>query len=161
MDANNFSILWTEESWVGNKTLVYIIPTKGTVSIWNKNHQSHNLILLKDKWNNISISYQKKTKQQKKKQLALEKHWVSSVLSHGGLTGRSSVKPRGHRVAVRMLERRLRNHAGFFLFVWTWGGVYGCGRLISMDWTCVPPSSWRRKESKGEEEANENTSLAF
>lgn len=62
MDANNFSILWTEESWVGNKTLVYIIPTKGIVSIWNKNPQTHNLILLKEKWNNISISDQKKTK---------------------------------------------------------------------------------------------------
>ena len=62
MDAKNFSILWTEESWVGNKTLVYIIPTNGTVSKWNKNHQSHNLILLKEKWNNISISYQKKKK---------------------------------------------------------------------------------------------------
>ena len=61
MDANNFSILWTEEWWVGNKTLVYIIQTKGTVSKWNKNHQSHNLILLKEKWNNISVSDQKKT----------------------------------------------------------------------------------------------------
>ena len=90
MDANNFSVLWTEESWVGNKTLVYIIPTKGIVSIWNKNPQTHNLILLKEKWNNISISDQKK-----QKQLALEKYSMSSVLSHGGLTGRSSVKSRG------------------------------------------------------------------
>ena len=72
-------------------------------------------------------------KKKKKKELSLETYGVSSVLSQAGLTGRSSVKPRAHRVAVRMLERRLRNHAGFFLFVWTWGGVYRCGRLISMD----------------------------
>ena len=62
MDANDFSILWTEESWVANKTLLYIIPTKGIVSIWKKTPQTHNLILLKEKWNNISISYQKKKK---------------------------------------------------------------------------------------------------
>ena len=157
MDANNFNILWTEASWSGNKYLTPHYPNQGNRLYlkWTPS-KTHNLILLKKKWNSISIS-----DQEKKKELSLETHGVSLVLSQVGLTGRSSVKPRGHRVAVRMLERRLRNHAGFFLFVWTWGGVYGCGRLISMDWTCVPPSSWRRKESKGEEEGNENTSLAF
>ena len=69
---------------------------------------------------------------EKAKQLALEKHQVSSVLLQNRLTGRSSVKPRGHRVAVRTLVRWLRNHSGGSLFVWTWNGVCVCGRLISM-----------------------------
>ena len=136
MDANNFSILWTEESWVGNKTLVYIIPTKGTVSIWNKNHQSHNLILLKEKWNNISISYQKK------KNSLPWRNTESLLCCHmvGWLAG-PQWSLEGHRVAVRTLVKLFRNHAGGFLFVWTRGGVSRCGRLLSMRWTCVHPSS--------------------
>ena len=140
MDANNFNILWTEASWFGNKYLTPHYPNQGNCLYLKQTpSKTHNLILLKKKWNSISISDQRKEK--KKKELSLETYGVSSVLSQAGLTGRSSVKPRAHRVAVRMLERRLRNHARFFLFVWTWGGVYRCGRLISMDWTCVPPSS--------------------
>ena len=137
MDANNFSILWTEEWWVGNKTLVYIIQTKGTVSIWNKNHQSHNLILLKEKWNNISISYQKK-----KKNSLPWRNTESLLCCHmvGWLEG-PQWSLEGHRVAVRTLVKLFRNHAGGFLFVWTRGGVSRCGRLLSMRWTCVHPSS--------------------
>ena len=138
MDANNFSILWTEESWVGNKTLVYIIQTKGTVSKWNKNHQSHNLILLKEKWNNISISYQKK----KKKNSLPWRNTEFLLCCHmvGWLAG-PQWSLEGHRVAVRTLVKLFRNHAGGFLFVWTRGGVSRCGRLLSMRWTCVHPSS--------------------
>ena len=45
----------------------------------------------------------------------------------------SSVKPTGHKVTVRTLVRWLKNHSRGFLFVWTWGGVYSCGTLVSMD----------------------------
>ena len=137
MDANDFSILWTEESWVANKTLLYIIPTKGIVSIWNKNPQTHNLILLKEKWNNISISYQKK----KKKKSLPWRNTESLLCCHivSWLAG-PQWSLEGHRVAVRTLVRLLRNHSGGLLFVWTCGGVSRCGRLISMRWTCVHPS---------------------
>ena len=136
MDAKNFSILWTEESWVGNKTLVYIIPTKGTVSIWNKNHQSQlnsteremeQYFYLRPEKNKNSLPW-------RNTQCLLCCHMV------GWLAG-PQWSLEGHRVAFRTLVRLFRNHAGGFLFVWTWGGVYGCGRLISMKWTCVHLSS--------------------
>jgi hypothetical protein len=136
MDANNFSILWTEESWVGNKTLVYIIPTKGTVSIWNKNHQSQ------------LNSTEREMKQyfylipKKKKNSLPWRNTESLLCCHmvGWLAG-PQWSLEGHRVAVRTLVKLFRNHAGGFLFVWTRGGVSRCGRLLSMRWTCVHPSS--------------------
>ena len=135
MDANNFSILWTEESWVGNKTLVYIIPTKGTVSIWNKNHQSQ------------LNSTEREMKQYfylipKKKKSLPWRNTESLLCFHkvGWLAG-PQWSLEGHRVAVRTLVKLFRNHAGGFLFVWTQGGVSRCGRLLSMRWTCVHPSS--------------------
>ena len=125
------------------------ISTKGIVSIWNK--QPHNLILLKEKWNNISIKIRRKTKQNslpwRNTQSLLCCHMV------GWLAG-PQWSLEGHRVAVRTLVRLCRNHSGFFLFVWTRGGVYGCGRLISMDWHYIHPSFL-------EEEGNENRALTF
>ena len=138
MDANNFSILWTEESWVGNKTLVYIIPTKGTVSIWNKNHQSQ-LNSTEREMKQYFYLIQKKIKN---KNSLPWRNTESLLCCHmvGWLAG-PQWSLEGHRVAVRTLVKLFRNHAGGFLFVWTWGGVYGRGRLISMKWTCVPLSS--------------------
>lgn len=92
MDANNFNILWTEASWFGNKCLTPHYPNQGNCLYLKRTpSKTHNLILLKKKGNNISILDQKK----KKKKLSLETQGVSSVLSQVGLTGRSSVKPRG------------------------------------------------------------------
>ena len=83
MDANNFNVLRTEASWVGNKTLILYSPNQGNCLYleWTPSN-THNLILLKEKWTNISISNQKEKKHQiASQQLALETHGVSSILS--------------------------------------------------------------------------------
>ena len=86
IDVNNFNILWIEASWVGNKSLTPLCLSQGN-HLYLKRTPSkiHNLILLKKKGNNISVSDQKK----KINKLALETH---GVLSWGGLTDRSLVK---------------------------------------------------------------------
>ena len=63
MDANNFNILWTEASWSGNKYLTPHYPNQGNRLYlkWTPS-KTHNLILLKKKWNSISISDQEKKK---------------------------------------------------------------------------------------------------
>ena len=77
-DASNFNILWTEASWLGNKTLTSYSPSQGNhLYLKRTPSTTHSLILLKEKWTNISFS------DQKKKKLALEIHKVSSVLSQG------------------------------------------------------------------------------
>ena len=61
MDANNFNILWTEASWFGNKYLTPHYPNQGNCLYLKQTpSKTHNLILLKKKWNSISISDQKK-----------------------------------------------------------------------------------------------------
>ena len=152
MDANNFNILWTEASWVGNKTLTPQYLNQGNcLNLKQTTSKTHNLILLKEKWNNISIKIRRKTKQNslpwRNTQSLLCCHMV------GWLAG-PQWSLEGHRVAVRTLVRLCRNHSGFFLFVWTQGGVYGCERLISVDWHYIHPSFL-------EEEGNENRALTF
>ena len=63
MDANNFNILWTEASWFGNKYLTPHYPNQENRLYlkWTPS-KTHNLILLKKKWNSISISDQEKKK---------------------------------------------------------------------------------------------------
>ena len=93
MDGNNFNILWTEALWVGNKTPTPQYLNQGNCLYLKQTPSKiHNWILLKEKWNNISISDQKENKTI---QFALEKHPVSSVLSQAELTDRFSVKSRG------------------------------------------------------------------
>ena len=47
-----------------------------------------------------------------------------------------------HRVAVRTLVRLLRSHSGVFFLMGTWGGVYACGRLMTMGWAAIESSSF-------------------
>lgn len=67
MDANNFNILWTEASWSGSKYLTLHYPNQGNRLYlkWTPS-KTHNRILLKKKWNSISISDQKKKIKNKK-----------------------------------------------------------------------------------------------
>ena len=86
MDANNFNVLWTEASWVGNKTLTPYSPNqRNRLYLERTPSNTHNLILLKG--NEPIFLFQTRKKRNTKQlsqQLALETHGVSSVLSQGG-----------------------------------------------------------------------------
>ena len=153
MDANNVNILWTEASWVGNKTLTPHYPNQRNCLYLKWTHsKTHKFILQKEKWNNTSIPDQNKKKN-------MPWSYMESLLScHklGWLSG-PQWNLEGHRVAVRRVVRLHRNREKrknslfFFKFVWTWCGVYGYERLVSMGWTCVHPSSLEEegKERRG------------
>ena len=127
MDANNFNILWTEASWVGNKTLTPHYPNQRNCLYLKWTHsKTHKFILLKEKWNNTSISDQNKKKN-------MPWSYMESLLScHklGWLSG-PQWNLEGHRVAVRRVVRLHRNREKrkkqvFLIFVnmgwcvWIW-----------------------------------------
>ena len=63
MDANNFNILWTEASWIHNKTLIPHYPNQGNYLYLKQTpSKTHNLILLKEILSSISNSDQEKKK---------------------------------------------------------------------------------------------------
>jgi len=134
--------------------LLHTFPIKGIIYIWNEHPRIHIINSIKKEMNQYFYLRPGKNKQTASQQLALETRGIFSVLSQGGWLAGPQWKLEGHREAVRTPVRLLRSHAGGFLCVWAWPGVHGCGRLISMGWTCLHPSSseeegtWRRGGKK-------------
>ena len=139
MDANNFNILWTEASWVGNKTLTPHYPNQGNhLYLKQIPSKAHILILLIEKWNNIPSDQGKQTKKQKNN---LPWSTESLLSSHmvGWLAG--SVKSRGTQSnCYNTGEAVQESFRGFSLCVdmgwcvWMW-------EVNKQGWTCVHPSS--------------------
>ena len=134
MDAKNFNILWTEASWVGNKTLTPHYPNQGNhLYLKQIPSKAHILILLIEKWNNIPSDQGRQTNKQTNKKTACLGGTLSLFCPlTWWVHWQVQWSLEGHRVTVITLVRLFRNNSGGFLFVWIWGGVYGWGRLISM-----------------------------
>ena len=128
MDANNFNILWTEASWVGNKTLTPHYPNQGNhLYLKQIPSKAHILILLIEKWNNIPSDQGRQTNKQTNKKTACLGGTLSLFCPlTWWVHWQVQWSLEGHRVTVITLVRLFRNNSGDFLFVWTWGGVYGC-----------------------------------
>ena len=111
-DASNFNILWTEASLLGNKTLTSYSPSQGNhLYLKRTPSTTHSLILLKEKWTNISISDQKKKK-------SLSWRHMKSLLSYHKVMGTSSVKARGTQSSCQNTGEAARESLGRFSW---WG----------------------------------------